>query len=636
MALLGDLLIRAGVDTSKLSKGLGKAQGYLKNFSDNILSTKNMILGFGAAIGAGVAVNALKNLTLAQFDSIDAASDMAAQLGTTTGALQSLQYAVSLTGSDSETLSAALAKMTLGLGKVGEDSDKTGKALEKLGLDSEALAVEDPVEAFMTIAGAIKDYGTASDQAAIAAEIFGNANVGLLNSINAGPEALAALRTEAEQLGLSVSDVDANKIGEAKDAMDKVQYALHGIGNAIIIELAPYITAVSTYLLDFAKSGTISAKTVSQGFDLILEGIKVVVDAVHFLSYGWNAFAGVVQGIAAGVIGGLGLIAKAVDYVFDAVGIGATGAGKYLEELSETYAEAATENFNTVGNALNDPLPSDEITKFQNSIKDAAAKATSEMENLGKVNAKVATSVLNILADVDKLNTELAEKVFNFGKTGDESKINSLEEKLNKEREALEEQKARAEKMNPDSNAYKAAQADIATKQQTINDTQGQLDVARGYAEQLKQLEAKKKLEEEIAAKQKKAAEDMQADAKKLIEANRTPLEKFQEEIEKINKLQQAGLIDDTVAGRAKTDAEKTLKEEQAKANKETDFKGSALAERNSSTARDTILANRFGGKNDLGQKTYDVNRQMYQGIIEIAKNTKNTATTIKGRRLEA
>lgn len=237
MATIGKIDIAMGVQTAELRKGLATASAQVRSFDSGLGK-------LAAAAGGVLAVGGIAAWTQSSLTAIDATNDLAAQIGTTGDRLSELRYAAKLSGSETETLDNSLQKMTTVLGDAARDGGPAAGTLRQLGLEARDLIAVDPATAFERIAAAISTVDNPALQASAAVDVFGKSGVKLLNTLRAGPEEMERLKKEAQALGISVGGIDAAKVAQANDALDKLGFATQGLGNTLAVSLAPTITSV--------------------------------------------------------------------------------------------------------------------------------------------------------------------------------------------------------------------------------------------------------------------------------------------------------------------------------------------------------------------------------------------------------
>jgi len=281
VALIGviDTLLRA--QTEHFSKGIQKAQTVLGSFGAAATSANSLFAGLAATIGAGVAVTKIVSLTKDAMSLADELGELSNKTSVSVQSLSELRYAAKLTDVEFETLGNGIKKLLVNL----SNAASTGRggasdALKQLGLDAKTLANQAPDRTLEQIADAIANVKSPADRAALAMKLFGKAGLDLLPLLTQGKSGIAALREEARRLGVSLSDVDAEKVNQANDALDRVSFAFEGIGKSLAVGLAPLLEAVAKQFTDAAQNANGFGKSIQSSIDVMVEGFAVVLDIV--------------------------------------------------------------------------------------------------------------------------------------------------------------------------------------------------------------------------------------------------------------------------------------------------------------------------------------------------------------------
>lgn len=355
-----------------------------------------------AKAGLSAAFDASVGSVVAGMDRIDQLADKSAQLGVATDALSGLRHAANLTGSSAEDLDGALEKLNANLGDAAQKGTPAGDALARIGLDAKQLASVPADVAFKKIVGGFEQVPNAADKASLAMDIFGKGGVKILNTLGAGAGEIGRLSDEAAKLGISVSQVDAAKIGAAKDGLDRAGAAIQGLGNMVAVELAPVIEVAAVAFTDFLGSTV-------EGAGGVETAIGGVVDVL-----GWVGDAAAVSGrfvadTFAGIVGAAGSALSAIGLE----------AGKSLAETSRSMKAGIADTFAT--------LPSEKIGKFLDDVKQKSDAAASSAARLATENMGAAAGGFDgIGKSVAELTAKLKEQADTIGMTAAQADIYKL------------------------------------------------------------------------------------------------------------------------------------------------------------------------------------------------------------------
>lgn len=265
-AVIGALRVNLGIDSAQFDAGLKNAHKRLDGF-DRALKSGALAVGTlaVAAAAAGAAVSIA--LTKTSLETIDAQSKLAARVGGSVSAIQTLEHAAGLAGVSQEQLAKSVEKLNERLGEAArKGSGPAAEALERLGIAADKLSAMDADERLATLADRMAELGYTTQQQADTLRQFGIRNAEIINLLQGGGEAIRSARTEIEALGIAVSDVDAKTIERANDAMSKIGTAMTGIGNQIAVRLAPLIEIVADEMVEFAKAGGGAGAVIDQAF----------------------------------------------------------------------------------------------------------------------------------------------------------------------------------------------------------------------------------------------------------------------------------------------------------------------------------------------------------------------------------
>lgn len=237
---IGDALLKLGVDTKDLDKGM-------KGLGDRIKKHQKAIgIGMVALGGSILAAGAMSVRTFAQMG--DEIHKMALRTDFSTEALSEFRHALSISGASLSTLEKGVKRMSGTILDAQDGLETYIRAFEHIGVEVKELDGLNPEQQFLRIAEAIAEVEDPTKRAAIAQDIFGRAGTELLPLFAAGKKGLADLREEAHKLGIVFDQEAANKAAEMTDAMTRLKESVSGakimIGGTIADVLTPFVDKV--------------------------------------------------------------------------------------------------------------------------------------------------------------------------------------------------------------------------------------------------------------------------------------------------------------------------------------------------------------------------------------------------------
>lgn len=264
----GSLLFDTKLDTSGISSGLGKI-GSLAG-----TGLKAAAAGVAAVTAAGVAagtafVNAA-NATASYGDNVD---KMSQKLGISAEAYQKWDFVLQQNGASIEGLQTSMKTLAT-------QAQNNAEEFKALGITEEEVANLSQEELFeRTIAG-LQGMEEGTERTAIAAKLLGKSATELGPLLNQTAEDTEALKKQAEDYGLVMSD-DAIKASAAFcDSMNLMQQTMAGMKNRAMAEFLPAITKVTDGLALLFTGDTSGVDSINEGINEILGKVDEIMPKV--------------------------------------------------------------------------------------------------------------------------------------------------------------------------------------------------------------------------------------------------------------------------------------------------------------------------------------------------------------------
>jgi len=244
--------IRITGDPKGALTAIDKVKGGLTGLS----ATAARLPGFtalGAAVAGVFSASAIKGIA----DTADGLAKLSRRTGIAIEDLSAYDYAVGLSGGSTEEFASAIDRLNRNIVDAADGVAAPAEAFERLGvalknndgtLRTSKAVLDDVMQAF-------SEMPEGPERAAIAMDIFGKSGAKLSSFLDLGTEGMAAMREEAERLGIVISE-DLGKASEQfNDNMVRLSKSMEGvkvsIGNAVIPELA----RLSDEFLDAQRAG---------------------------------------------------------------------------------------------------------------------------------------------------------------------------------------------------------------------------------------------------------------------------------------------------------------------------------------------------------------------------------------------
>ncbi len=341
-------------------------------------------------------------------------------------------------------LETGVTKMMRSLGEVaGGEGQEAAAALKIMHINVKDIIDLHSDKQFSIIAEAISKLDNRTDRVNATMSIFGKGGAELLNVIGQGAKGIDEAAGYLDKMGLSISEVDAEKLVEADKGMKLLSESVEGLYREFAVELVPSIKSATDALTEFiSKKGGLAKKGGSDvGFLEAAGGVaKLAGNAVKY------EFAGVQGILGAGVWaagGGTGMGVAAKQNAIE----GKAGFKAAWHDLIEGPAQGGL-------NPGDNPHP--------NAITKTAEKSGASLAAAAKEAGKMTKELADMDSEADKLNTafetplekvreqfgqvwdlfeagaEISEETVSraFAKIGEEN--DKLREKLNKPYEEFE------------------------------------------------------------------------------------------------------------------------------------------------------------------------------------------------------
>jgi hypothetical protein len=246
MSTVAALRATLGLDGSAFRQGLNTAQGQAISFSSAV---QKLIAPLAAAIGVAFSGAAIRS----QMDYIDAQAKMAQSLGTTSASLQVLERAGELAGVSLGSVEQSAKDLQRRLSQAAGGGGPVADALNKIQLSAKDLMALPLDKRVAAINGAIEQFVPAAQRAAIAGQLFGEEGSLLMTRLD--PATITQAASEIDRLGYAISEVDADKIEQANDAISALGLIGDGLVSQITVAVAPALNAMAQGLAAVMAQG---------------------------------------------------------------------------------------------------------------------------------------------------------------------------------------------------------------------------------------------------------------------------------------------------------------------------------------------------------------------------------------------
>ncbi|WP_158963907.1 phage tail tape measure protein [Chachezhania sediminis] len=250
---IGALRALLSLDSAAFEKGAKRAQtsmGKLERFMSKAAAKMTSVGKTMSARVTAPLVAAGGLMVRSSLRTVDAQAKFAQSLGTTTSSIQTLTRAADMAGISQGELEGSLLRMTRRISLAEQGAGAGAKAFARLGIEARNLAGLDAAERVKLIQERIAALIPAAEQAAVASQIFGDRTGLAMQRLDAAT--IDKANAELERFGVKVSDIDADKIEEANDAMSALGLVTTGLANQMTVALAPTLKRIAEAIANVA------------------------------------------------------------------------------------------------------------------------------------------------------------------------------------------------------------------------------------------------------------------------------------------------------------------------------------------------------------------------------------------------
>lgn len=305
-----------------------------------------------AAVAAGKAIWDMANDTASTGDNID---KMSQKIGISAESYQEWDYVFQLCGTDIDNLQTGMKTLSTVITDAAAGSDTAAEKLAAVGLSIEDLNGLSQEEQLNLVISSLQDMDSGAERTAAACDLLGKSATDMAALLNTSSEATEAMKQEAQDYGLIMSDKAVAASAAFEDSLTKLQGTVSGFKNSITAELLPGITEIMNGLSDLVAGNDEAAGEIESGVTSVLDGLTSAIP--KFTAIISTIAAAVLQAaptiltsLAQGIVGAITeLVPVAAEIITELV--------SGLLELLPQIAEAAIQIITSLVQSLTESLP---------------------------------------------------------------------------------------------------------------------------------------------------------------------------------------------------------------------------------------------------------------------------------------
>src|SRR5690554_2534126 len=393
---LGTLTIDLVARTSGFVQGMDKSERASKKWRRQVeKDVKQVGVAVGRTLAAGAAAvtaaaAATVALTKQGMDAVRSQADLARSLDTTFDSITALNIAAGDVGL--EGMEGSLTRLNRRLGAAERGAGAAANAVKELNLDLGALSNMPVDERIATSADAIKNSGVSMQRAARYAQDLGFEQQQAAEFFMQGGDAIRAYAGEVDALGLSLSDIDAQKVVDAQNAMGIFGDIVTSVSQRLAAEFSPILQQEASDIEDATREAGGLGPVVSDAFNTGIDAAGFFIDAIEGVR---RTFKVLGSGIAVfGLSAAEVMLTLARDIVefptaatnelIDLLNLipkvniqkfGMSDLGKSIDGELRIVKGAVAEGYKDIQRILMEPLPSESLKKYVAEAREAAEES---------------------------------------------------------------------------------------------------------------------------------------------------------------------------------------------------------------------------------------------------------------------
>lgn len=461
--------VRVGGDITPLQQSLKKGSGLISDFTKQARSAANDIVKIGAAAGVAAA-GGLAAMFKSTADNAREIKNFAAVANTSVEQMQRMAYGAASVDVSMEKLADILKDTNDRVGDFvatggGPMADFFENIAPKIGLTINQFKKLSGPEALQAYYDALEAANLNQQDMTFYLEALASDATRLIPLLKNGGAGFAEMSREADELGIVLSGISIAQIDAANKSLSRAGAVAKSAGQAISVELAPYVEAVVDQFVEMSKEaggfGNIAEKSIGRAIKVVgfmadaVHGVKVVFKGLHLaaaavgtgIAVVFNELAQRIDDLMASMIGGVNSLTTQLSRIpgIDIEQIGLPTFGDKVQSITDASTSNLARLRDELHNLAMQPLPSEGVELFLETVRQKANEAAQEV-------AKVAAG-------------QMEEDQQSGGMQGADPRIEALKERYLTEEELLRQHR---ETMALIGDEYDAAQFDSESQWQSV------------------------------------------------------------------------------------------------------------------------------------------------------------------------
>lgn len=303
---------KLGDEVEETGKQSDEAGGKFEKFGSVMKSVGKALAVTMAAIGtaavaAGKKLWDVSNDVASAGDVIDKTSQ---KIGISAESYQQWDYVFQRCGGDVNNLQTGMKKLSGVITDAAAGSDSAAEKLSVVGLSIKDLNGKSQDEQLSVVISALQKMGAGAERTAAANDLLGKSSVDMAAVLNMTAEETEALKQEAQDYGMVMSNEAVLASAAFEDSLTRLQGTMGGLKNRMVGELLPGITMIMDGLSDLVAGKEQAGEEITSGvtsvIETVTEMIPQVVELISLIAAAiLESAPSIIRALAEGVIGAI-------------------------------------------------------------------------------------------------------------------------------------------------------------------------------------------------------------------------------------------------------------------------------------------------------------------------------------------
>lgn len=392
MIKAGEIVVDITANSTKFISDVSEAEVSLKNFGSQARGAISSLAKYtAAATAAGVATTTY--LVGSAINAIEEQAKLAKISNTTQKEFVRQAHAARTVGIEHEKLGDIFKDVNDRVGDFlqtggGPMADFFTGIAPKIGVTAEQFRKLSGPQALQLFVSSLEKANLSQQEMTFYMEAIASDATALLPLFRDNGKELQRLGEEADKFGLSLTQIEVEKVRQSKIAFQNIQSVLDGVAQQLAVQIAPLITAFSKSLTEAATEGDGIKNKVGGAFDFIVDSVVFAIRAVDGLKRAVSVFSDIsISAFATVKAVALKMVIAISEQLnkLPGVDIDISGLSSSVTE-AEYVVFSAWEN---IQSTLMQPIPGDNFRQFAEEARiaaeEAAAAAVEIQNNLSGV-----------------------------------------------------------------------------------------------------------------------------------------------------------------------------------------------------------------------------------------------------------